>query len=195
MSFQLKTAEFLTAAVRPPGYPPEGPPELAFAGRSNVGKSSLINKLLDRKKLVRVSSTPGRTQEINFFALNGDEIRLVDLPGYGFAKVSKKVRAGWRTMVESYLSSRESLRGVVVILDIRREPKDEDLMLLDYLKAHGIPIIIAVTKADKLSGNKRRSRLSKLLPGLTHYDPEPTPVSAMTGLGKDKMWERLLALV
>lgn len=195
MSFVLKSSEFLTAAVRPPGYPPTGPPELAFAGRSNVGKSSLINKLLGRKKLVRVSSTPGRTQEINFFALNDDEIRLVDLPGYGFAKVSKKVRAGWRTMVESYLASRDTLRGVVVILDIRREPKDEDLMLLDYLKAHGIPIIIAVTKADKLSGNKRRARLSKLLPRLTMYDPEPTPVSAMTGLGKDKMWERLLGLI
>ena len=195
MSFLLKSSEFLTAAVRPPGYPPPGPPELAFAGRSNVGKSSLINKLLGRKKLVRVSSTPGRTQEINFFALNGDEIRFVDLPGYGFAKVSKKVRAGWRAMVESYLAGRETLRGVVVILDIRREPKDEDLMLLDYLKAHGIPIIIAVTKADKLSGNKRRARLSKLLPGLNTYDCEPTPVSALTGLGKDKMWERLLALV
>ena len=195
MSFVLKTSDFLTAAVKPPGYPPEGPPELAFAGRSNVGKSSLINKLLGRKKLVRVSSTPGRTQEINFFALNEDEVRLVDLPGYGFAKVSKKVRAGWRTMVESYLSSRGMLRGVVVILDIRREPKDEDLMLLDYLKAHGIPIIIAVTKADKLSGNKRRARLAKLLPGLSIYDREPTPVSATTGLGMEKMWQRLLALV
>ena len=191
MAFVIKSAEFITSAVNPKGYPPPGPPEVAFAGRSNVGKSSLINCLVQRKKLVKVSQRPGRTQQINFFDLNQAEMFLVDLPGYGFAKVPLALKASWRRMVEDYLSSRPTLAGVVLILDIRRTPKDEDLMLLDYLRAHGLPTILAVTKADKLSNNQRNARLAKLKPALAPYDPKFVPVSAVTRLGRDRIWDRI----
>jgi GTP-binding protein len=191
MGLKIKNSDFLTAAVKPKGYPPVGPPEIAFAGRSNVGKSSLINCLLQRKRLVRVSSKPGRTQEINFFAINQDQFRLVDLPGYGFAKVPHSVKMGWRHMVESYLSAREPLVCVVLILDIRREPTDEDFMLLDYLAAQHLTTVLVVTKADKLSNNKRNARLAKLRPVLGKYDPDFMPVSAVNGMGREKLLDRL----
>ncbi|MCF8033803.1 MAG: ribosome biogenesis GTP-binding protein YihA/YsxC [Desulfarculaceae bacterium] len=191
MSIPLKDAAFITTAVKPSGYPPAGPPEVAFAGRSNVGKSSLINTLTRRKKLVRVSGTPGRTQHINFFAINGDVLRLVDLPGYGYAKVPKAIKAAWRPMVEAYLGSRETLAGVVVILDIRREPTADDLMLLDWLRSLGVPPLVAVTKADKLSKNQQASRLAKLRPALAPFDPTPTLFSANTGLGREELWARI----
>ncbi len=191
MEFKLKTTQFITSAVEPGGYPDPGPPEVAFAGRSNVGKSSLINCLTRRKKLVKVSQTPGRTQQINFFDLNQGELYLVDLPGYGFAKVPKVMKASWKQMVESYLETRSTLRAVVVILDIRREPTGDDIMLLDYLKARGIPVIICVTKADKFSNNKRISRLAKLKPVLTPYDPGFVPVSALNAMGWETTWRRI----
>lgn len=191
MSIIIKKIEFITSAVNQKGYPPPGPLEIAFAGRSNVGKSSLLNTLVGRKKLARVSSRPGRTQQINFFDLNEGELGLVDLPGYGFAKVPLKVKAGWRKMVEDYLVERPTLGGVVVILDIRREPTGDDLMLLDFLASYDIPTIIAVTKADKLSGNKRRARLDKLRPVLSEYDPDFIPFSAPKRMGQEKLWDRL----
>jgi len=194
VSFTVKSADFLTGAVKAKDYPPYGPPEIAFAGRSNVGKSSLINCLVRRRRLVRVSAQPGRTQQINFFSLNQDQLRLVDLPGYGFAKVPLAVKATWRKMVEAYLESRSTLRGVVVILDIRRDPSPDDLMLLDYLAAQKRPIILAITKADKLSRNQQSSRLAKLKPQLSAYDPKPTLASATTGLGREELWQRLLEL-
>jgi GTP-binding protein len=187
-------AQFLTAAVRPSSYPPLGPPEVAFAGRSNVGKSSLINALLRRKKLVRVSSRPGCTQQINFFSLGGDQARLVDLPGYGFAKVPLSVKAGWRHMIESYLTGRPTLRGVVVILDLRREPSAEDLMLLEWLKSLGLAVVLALTKSDKLSRNQAAGRLAKLRPVLSPFDPQPVLFSAQSGQGREELWARLVAL-
>lgn len=194
MSHTLKSAEFLTAAVKPGQYPEPGPAEVAFAGRSNVGKSSLINTLTRRRKLVRVSSKPGRTQQINFFEINAGSpgyIRLVDLPGYGFAKVPLAVKAAWRPMVESYLTGRPSLRAVVVILDVRREPTPDDLMLLDFLAAHGIPAILAVTKSDKLGTNQARSRLAKLKRALAAHDSRPVLFSAVSGLGREELWGRI----
>ena len=195
MTLVLRDAQFLTAAVKPASYPLAGPPEVAFAGRSNVGKSSLINTLLRRKKLVRVSSRPGCTQQINFFALNGDAYRLVDLPGYGFAKVPLSVKAGWRGMIESYLTGRPTLKGVVVILDIRREPSEEDLMLLEWLKALGQTVLLVLTKADKLSKNQAASRLAKLRPILRPFDPDPLVFSSLTGQGREELWERMQALL
>ncbi|MEW5913107.1 MAG: ribosome biogenesis GTP-binding protein YihA/YsxC [Thermodesulfobacteriota bacterium] len=189
----IKSAEFITSAVKPRGYPPAGPPEVAFAGRSNVGKSSLINTLVRRRKLVKVSGQPGRTQQINFFAINGEELRLVDLPGYGYAKVPKAVKAAWRPMVEAYLSRRASLKAVVVIVDIRRQPTAEDLMLLEWLSALKLPAILAITKADKLSRNQQAGRLAELRPVLTAFDPEPTLFSAASGLGREALWERVCA--
>lgn len=193
MSKLVSEAEFITSAVKPAQYPPAAPPEVAFAGRSNVGKSSLINCLLARKKLVRVSSTPGRTQLINFFALAGDLLRFVDLPGYGFAKVPAKVKAAWRPMIEAYVAHRETLKAVVVILDVRREPSPDDRMLLDWLKALDAPIIIAVTKADKLSKNQAASRRAKLRKVLGPYDDQPVLCSATTGQGRPELWQRIVA--
>ena len=195
MPLVLHDAQFLGAAVRPASYPPEGPPEVAFAGRSNVGKSSLINAMLRRKKLVRVSARPGCTQLINFFAINADQLRLVDLPGYGFAKVPLSVKAGWRRMIEAYLTGRPSLKGVVVILDIRREPSGEDLMLLQWLKSLGQRVVLALTKADKLSRNQGAQRLAQLRPLLAPFDSQPVLFSASTGQGRPELWARLEELL
>lgn len=191
MTIPIGQADFIITAVKPSGYPPPGPPEVAFSGRSNVGKSSLINTLTKRKKLVRVSGTPGRTQQINFFSINQDALRLVDLPGYGYAKVPMAVKAAWRPMVEAYLSGRETLAAVVVILDIRREPTADDFMLLDWLRSLRVTTLVAITKADKLSNNQQVSRLAKLRPALAPFDPTPTLFSALTGQGREKLWERI----
>jgi len=145
----IKAAEFITSAVRPEQYPEDTLPEIAFAGRSNVGKSSLINCLLQRKKLVRTSRTPGRTQLINFFLINGS-FRFVDLPGYGYAKVAQSVRASWGPMIETYLAGRKNLKAVVAIVDLRHPPTPDDLSLLAWLKEKKIPVMPVLTKADKL---------------------------------------------
>lgn len=189
----INDASFIKAAVKPPQWPPAGPAEVAFAGRSNVGKSSLINSLVGRKKLVRVSKRPGRTQELNFFAVNQDRLRLVDLPGYGFAKVPVGVKAAWGRMIEAYLSKRETLAAVVVILDIRREPRPDDLLLLEWLKAQGVTILLAITKADKFSNNQVAKAMGGLKTLLGMYDPAPTVYSAVSGRGRDQLWERILA--
>lgn len=149
----ISSAEFITSASRSGQYPSSDLPEMAFAGRSNVGKSSLINCLVQRRKLVRTSRTPGRTQLINFFQINS-AFMFVDLPGYGYAKVSESVRATWGPMVETYLTSRENLRGVVQIMDLRHPPTPEDLSLWNWLRDKNIPAVPILTKADKLSRTK-----------------------------------------
>jgi GTP-binding protein len=154
----------------------------------------MLRTLLGRKKMVRVSSRPGCTQQINFFSLNQDAIRLVDLPGYGFAQVPLAVKAEWGAMIEGYLTGRAELKAVVVILDIRRDPSGDDLALLDWLQSHAIPTLIAVTKADKLSRNQAFSRLAKLRPQLAPYDREPVAFSAETGQGRDALWQRVLQM-
>jgi GTP-binding protein len=182
---------FIKSASRPDQYPPAGPPEVAFAGRSNVGKSSLINVLVNRRNLARTGSTPGRTQAINFFSAN-NFLNLVDLPGYGFAKVPPRVRAAWKPMIENYLSHRGSLRAVVAILDIRREPSQGDLDLLGWLKAYEIQSIIVLTKVDKLARSKRMSRAGKLgrtLAGLS--TGKPILFSALTREGRNDVWKRI----
>jgi len=149
----ITAAEFITSAVRPDQYPAIDLPEVAFAGRSNVGKSALINCLVQRKKLVRTSCTPGRTQLINFFKIN-DSFRFVDLPGYGYAKVSQSLRATWGRMIETYLVSRENLRGIVHIMDLRHPPSPEDINFWSWLKSENIRAIPVLTKADKLPRSK-----------------------------------------
>ena len=150
----IKSTEFIKSAVKPSQYPDGDLPEIAFAGRSNVGKSSLINVLVNRKNLVRTSSTPGRTQLINFFNVNGT-FTLVDLPGYGFAKVPLAVKKEWGPMMETYLAKRANLRGTVLILDIRRTPVAEDRQMLQWLRAYDITPVLVVTKCDKVSRNER----------------------------------------
>ena len=156
----IKKAEIIATVVRPDQYPAEGPPEVAFAGRSNVGKSSLLNLITNRRRLAKVSGSPGKTQTINFYSINDDLFRIVDLPGYGYARVSKSISETWGGMVESYLGGRDTLKGVCVLVDIRHEPTEKDLQLFDYLVLCGIPSLVVATKSDKLSANGRAKQLA-----------------------------------
>jgi GTP-binding protein len=187
---KVTAAEFIKSATKPSEYPPGNFPEVAMAGKSNVGKSSLINALVNRKNLAKISSSPGRTQTINFFRVNGT-ISLVDLPGYGYAKVPLSVRETWKPMVESYLQTRQEIRLVVLILDARRGASAEDLALLDWLDYHGIPCVIALTKADKLSSIER-ARQKKALAAIPLLSGKTFLFfSAMTGEGKEDLWKFL----
>ncbi len=191
----IKKAEFITSAAKPKQYPPVGVPEIAFAGRSNVGKSSLINALLGRKKLVKVSSTPGKTRTINFFNIN-DEFRIVDLPGYGYARVAKAESDDWGRMMETYLSGREGLLRVIQLVDIRHAPTAQDRQMYDYLRYYGLSGTVAVTKADKLSRNEAAKNLALIRKGL-ELGPEDTviPVSSLNGRGIDVLLEEIERLL
>jgi GTP-binding protein len=185
--------EFLTSAFKEGQYPAPDRPEVAFAGRSNVGKSSLINVLVNRKNLARTSATPGRTQSINFFCF-GQSLYLVDLPGYGFARVPVKVKQSWQEMVESYLKKRETLKAVVVILDIRRDPAAGDMDLLHWLNHYNIHPVVVLTKADKLSRQQVRRRAGLLAGQLAGKFPdEPIVFSAKTRQGREEIWKRIRA--
>ncbi len=190
----IKSAEFVTSAVKPSQYPPPGRPEIAFAGRSNVGKSSLINALLGRKNLVKTGSTPGRTQTINFFLIN-DSFYFVDLPGYGYAKVPMAVRKTWGPMVETYLKTQESLRAVVVILDLRRLPNQGDHDLLAWLTHYKIPALVVLTKADKLKKNKQDKQRNSIARELSTDPSFLILFSATTGLGKRELRAAIEALL
>ena len=190
----IRSAKFVCSAVTPDQYPPADLPEVAFAGRSNVGKSSLINKILNRKKLVRTSKTPGRTQLLNFFEINGI-YRFVDLPGYGYAKVPAEVRKQWRPMVESYLTTRVNMRGMVWLLDIRREVSKEDLTLWHWLQANQVTVITVITKADKLSRNKRNQQAARIAKSLARRTQELIQFSATSGEGKEEVWKALRQLL
>ncbi len=182
---------FLKSAFRESDYPPPDKPEIAFAGRSNVGKSSLINVLVNRKGIAKTSSKPGRTQAINFFCLE-DRLYLVDLPGYGFARVPLHVKKSWGEMVETYLRTRSNLRAVVVILDIRRDLSAGDKDLLDWLNYYGKKCIVVLTKADKLSRHKSISRAKQIRSQLQGVTAEkPTVFSAKTRQGREKIWEKI----
>lgn len=184
-------ASFVTTAMRESQYPPPERPEVAFAGRSNVGKSSLLNVLVNRRGLARTSSTPGRTQAINFFSV-GDRLSLVDLPGYGYARVSKETQRTWGTMVETYLRKRSSLKAVVVILDIRREPNQGDLDLLAWLKGYGRRPIVVLTKVDKLSRNQSRQRAAEIRARLEPICATGAVLfSAKTREGREEIWKAI----
>lgn len=186
---KIVTADFLSAAEEKKDYPGGGLKEIAFSGRSNVGKSSMINTLLGRRNLVRTSKTPGRTQKLNFFLINRRYV-FVDLPGYGFAAVPESVKKKWRPMVEGYLQARKELAAVVTIIDARRPPTASDMQLIDYLQHHEIPFIVAATKADKLS----RSETVSCLRSMKALFGEDTPVvvfSSLNGQGKNELWKEI----
>jgi GTP-binding protein len=184
-------ASFLKSAFQESHFPPPDRPEIAFAGRSNVGKSSLINVLVNRKKMARTSSTPGRTQSINYFSVN-DKLYLVDLPGYGFAKVPLSVRKAWGPMVESYFRTRPNLKGVVVILDIRRDPNNSDKELLNWLNQYDIRSIVVLTKSDKLSHSKIKERARLIGEELKEFSAnDPSIFSAKTRKGRELIWDKI----
>jgi GTP-binding protein len=186
-------ASFIKSAFDKSHYPPPDRPEIAFAGKSNVGKSSLINVIVNRRKMARTSSTPGRTQALNFFNVGNGRLYLVDLPGYGFARVPLKVKESWGKMVESYLESRESLKGVVVIMDIRRDISPDDTALIDWLAEYNIKLIPVFTKSDKLKKQKRTARLRELKKELSRISPEkPILFSAHTREGREEVWKRIV---
>lgn len=190
----IKSAEFVTSAVKPAHYPPPDFPEVAFAGRSNVGKSSLINTLVRRKHLVKTSSTPGRTQLINFFLINGN-LSLVDLPGYGYAKVPQAVKMQWGPMVETYISQRPCLKAVVLLMDIRRTPRAEESQFMEWLHHYRIPFILVLTKADKLSKTniRRQQHLHAQTLGMT--EQELILFSTKTRMGMEAIWQRIEEIV
>jgi GTP-binding protein len=187
---KIISAEFVKSATKPSEYPQGNFPEVAFAGKSNVGKSSLINALVNRKNLAKTSSSPGRTQIINFFLVNG-KISLVDLPGYGYSKVSLQVRKNWKPMVESYLQTRKEIRLVVLILDARRGVSPDDLALLDWLDYHKIPSLIVLTKADKLSQIERARQKRALAENSLLAEKSQAFFSAVTGEGREEVWKMI----
>jgi len=189
----VTAAEFVKSAVREQDYPAPDLPEIAFAGRSNVGKSSLINVLVDRRRLVKTSATPGRTQLLNFFRIN-DRFCFVDLPGYGYARVPESVRRQWGPMVERYLSKRGCLRGVVLIVDIRRTPKEEELDFLQWLSDRRIPARIVLTKVDKLSKSRRQQRRRAVADALSTAPEDLVLFSAKTRQGRPDLWAHILAM-
>jgi len=190
----IKSAEFLISAAKSSQYPPGELPEIAFAGRSNVGKSSLINTLVNRKHLVKTSSTPGRTRLLNFFAIN-ESFAFVDLPGYGYARVPDAVKKQWGPMIETYLSTRTSLKGVVLITDIRRIPGDEDLSVIEWLKYYGIPKILVLTKADKLSKTQQIARQIAIAKKFSVDKGELLLFSATSRQGKERVWESIETMI
>jgi len=191
----VRELEFLGGMASAGGWRPESTlPEVAFAGRSNVGKSSLLNALLRRRAAARVSKTPGRTREINFFRVNSAFI-LVDLPGYGYARIAKERRAEWRPLIEGYLKSTANLRGLVLLLDARREPSDDDRAMLSFLADAGTPVLVAITKMDKFGKAAGEERVKAIALSLELDSDQVVPVSAETGMGRDELATALMELV
>ncbi|MDF9844062.1 MULTISPECIES: ribosome biogenesis GTP-binding protein YihA/YsxC [unclassified Paenibacillus] len=185
---KVNNAEFIISAVGPDQYPTDALPEIALAGRSNVGKSSLINRMINRKNLARTSSTPGKTQHMNYYRVNQD-MYFVDFPGYGYAKVSKTQRASWGKMVEKYMEERETLKLILLVVDLRHPPTSNDKMMFDWLKHYDLPLCVVATKADKIPKTRwpKHIKIMKqelgVLPG-DHF----IPFSSELGLGREELW-------
>lgn len=187
----IKNSDLETVAVKPSQYPPENLKEIAFAGRSNVGKSSLLNLITGRKKLARVSGSPGKTRTINFYIING-EFRIVDLPGYGYAKVSKSMSEGWGEMMERYLENRPNLVKVIQLVDIRHAPSKQDIEMYNYLRHYGLDGIVVATKADKISRNQLAKQIKLIRQTLKlSADDKVIPVSALKKTGYDELLETM----
>ena len=188
---KIYKADFITSGVNPEHYPEPLLPEVALAGRSNVGKSSFINKLVQRKALARTSSKPGKTQTLNFFNIY-DEVMFVDVPGYGYAKVSKTEREAWGKMMEKYFTTREILKGVVLLVDIRHEPSADDVIMYDFLKYYDLSVIVVATKLDKIKRGQRDKQIAAIKRKL-QFDGQDTfiPFSSETGEGVDAAWEAI----
>jgi len=188
---KVNTAEIIISAVKPDQYPDTELPEFALAGRSNVGKSSFINRMIGRKALARISSKPGKTQTLNFYLIN-EALHFVDVPGYGYAKVSKREREAWGKMIETYLTTRDQLKAVVMIVDLRHPPTNDDIMMYDFVKHFDIPVIVIATKADKIPKGKWEKHL-KVVKETLEIEPDDQVIlfSSETGQGKENAWAAL----
>lgn len=187
----IHKAEIVTSAVQPSQYPKGHFPEIALAGRSNVGKSSFINRLLNRRNLVRTSSKPGKTRTLNFYNIN-DSFHFVDVPGYGYAKVSKQERNKWGAMMEAYFETREQLSVVVLIVDSRHRPTNEDIQMYEYITHLGLPLIVVATKYDKLKKSEQDKKIKEVKKTLQVHDNVPViPFSAVSGFNKDRVWKEI----
>ncbi len=192
---KITEAEIVISAVRLEQYPEPILPEFALAGRSNVGKSSFINKMINRKALARTSSKPGKTQTLNFYRLN-NQFMFVDVPGYGYASVSKKEREQWGKMIEAYFTSREGLRAVLLVVDLRHAPSKDDVLMYEFLKHFELPCVVIATKADKIPKGKWQKHL-KVVKETLGLDPldQIFLFSAEKGTGKDEIWRAIMKLV
>lgn len=185
---KVTSSEIVISAVKPEQYPEGGLPEIALAGRSNVGKSSFINKMINRKNLARTSQKPGKTQTLNFYIIN-EMMYFVDVPGYGFAKVSKSEREAWGRMIETYIQKRDPLKAVIQLIDLRHNPTKDDVMMYEWLKHHELPVIIIATKADKIPKGKWQKHEKAIKETLNKDPNDPIVIfSSETGQGKDKAW-------
>ncbi|WP_368503627.1 ribosome biogenesis GTP-binding protein YihA/YsxC [Alkalihalophilus sp. As8PL] len=189
---KVTKAELFTVAVKPEQYPNTPLPEIALAGRSNVGKSSFINKMINRKSLARTSQRPGKTQTLNFYAIN-EQLHFVDVPGYGFAKVSKKERDSWGEMIETFIQTREQLRAIVQLIDVRHKPSQEDKLMYKWLKHFDMPVILVATKCDKIPKGKWQKHLKVISQELEKHEDDPLLLfSSETGHGKEQAWKTIL---
>ncbi|QSS99136.1 YihA family ribosome biogenesis GTP-binding protein [Pontibacillus sp. ALD_SL1] len=185
---KVNQAELVISAVSQQQYPEDPMPEIALAGRSNVGKSSFINKMIQRKALARTSGKPGKTQTLNFYRIN-ESFMFVDVPGYGYAKVSKKEKAKWGKMMEEYFSTRERLRMAMLIVDIRHDPSEDDQLMYDFLKHYELPVTVVATKLDKIKKGQRAKQLKRIIEVLEMEEEDKLlPFSSETGEGKDEAW-------
>lgn len=192
---EVKKAELVAVTGRPDQYPEDNLYEVAFAGRSNVGKSSLLNLLTNRKKLAKVSGNPGKTRTINFYEIN-EAFRIVDLPGYGYAKVSKSMSEGWGDMMESYFENREGLLKVIQLVDIRHTPTKQDVQMYNYLKHYGYDGLVVATKADKISRNQIQKNIKAIRQTLgMHPEDVVVPVSALKKTGHDVLLDEIEAIL
>jgi GTP-binding protein len=188
---KISNVEMVISAVKSEQYPAGNLPEFALAGRSNVGKSSFINKMINRKNFARTSSKPGKTQTLNFYRIN-EAFYFVDVPGYGFAKVSKKEREAWGKMIETYFTTREQLKAVLLIIDLRHSPTNDDVMMYEFLKHYEIPTIVIATKADKIPRGKWQQHAKVIKEKLSIVEGDELIIfSAETGQGKDEAWASL----
>ncbi|GIO87155.1 putative GTP-binding protein EngB [Paenibacillus faecis] len=188
---KITSAEFVISAVGPAQYPEDALPEIALAGRSNVGKSSLINRMINRKNLARTSSTPGKTQHLNYYRIN-NELYFVDFPGYGYAKVSKSQRQVWGNMIEKYLLERETLRLVLLVIDLRHPPSKDDELMYDWLKHYDLPVCVVATKADKIPKSRWQKHLKVIREALVmRAGDQIIMFSSEEGIGRDELWSQI----
>lgn len=190
---KIRSSEIVVSAIRKDQYPEEGLPEIAFVGRSNVGKSSATNALLNRRNFARVSQTPGKTRTINFYKIN-DEFYFVDLPGYGYAKVSKSEKEKWGTIMERYLQDRQELCAIFLLVDIRHEPTNDDIIMYDWIKYFGYNCVVIATKADKISRGQYQKHISMIREKLKlEKDERVIPLSSSKKTGVEDIWDEIIA--